>query len=233
MRGEALGYHFYFLSFITTLLAGCQPTTEPAGAGYDYFPLETGRYVIYDVQWQQYAPNAAPVEQIYQLKEVVGAAYTDVAGQTAWRLLRYRRPDDGQPWQPDSVWSARLINNEAIRTENGRDFVKLVFPLADGLRWNGNRHNPADAEEYLTRNNGEPYRVLDKPFYETVTVVARNDSTLLSQDKRIEVYARQVGMIFKEITQLQFCASSPGCVGTNQIDYGIRQLYHIRASGRE
>ena len=216
------------------LLLGCQSTTtEPVSAGYDYFPLTTGQYIIYDVQEQQYALNAAPVQRAYQLKEVVAASYTDVTGQTAYRLLRYRRAADGQPWQADSVWSARLVNAEAIRTENGRDFVKLLFPVSDRLTWNGNQLNSFGDDTYELRNSNQPYRVSDKQYDQTVTVVAQNDSTLVSQDKRIEVYARQVGLVYKERTQLQFCSSSPACVGKYQIDYGIRQVYRINASGHE
>lgn len=202
-------------------------------SGYDYFPLETGRYVVYDVQESQYAPNAVPVQQTYQLKEVMGAPYTDVAGTTAYRLMRYRRLSDSQNWQADSVWSARLLTNEGIRTENGQDFIKLVFPISDQLSWNGNRRNKSDPDDYELRNVGQPFRVQGKEFDETVTVVAQNDSTLLSQDKRIDKYARQIGLIYKERTHLQFCSSTPACLGHAQIEYGIRQIYRIRSYGKE
>ena len=138
---------------------GNADTTAPDNS---YFPLETGRYIVYAVQEDQYALTGAPVRQSYQLKEIAGAAYTDVTGQTAYRMLRYRRQNERQPWQPDSVWSARLVNNKAIRTENGQDFVSLLFPLRPGLRWNGNRHNTLGPDTYEVRNTGHPFRVLAK-----------------------------------------------------------------------
>jgi len=216
------------------LLAGCQSsTTDPVTSGYEYFPLETGRYVIYDVQKQQYSQTTTPILQTYQLKEVIGAAYTDATGQPTYRLMRYRRSTDNQPWQADSVWSARLVNNEAIRTENGLDFVTLMFPVSDHISWNGNRRNAGEPDNYEARNVGQPYRVQDKQFDQTVTVMAQNDSTLVSQDKRLNVYARQVGLIYKERTQLQFCTATPTCTGTHQIEYGIRYIYRIRTYGNE
>lgn len=207
--------------------------TEPVTSGYDYFPLETGRYVVYDVQEQQYGLNAASIQRTYQLKEVVGKTYSDVTGQTAYRLMRYRRSAESQPWQADSVWSTRIVNNKAIRTENGQDLVKLLFPINTALTWNGNGRNTAGSDDYVTRNVGQSYYVLGKKFDETVTVVAQDDSTLIAQEKRIEVYARQVGMIYKEQTQLQFCTATPACTGHSQIDYGIRQVYRIRTYGNE
>ena len=215
-------------------LVSCQPgNSDPVSSGYDYFPLETGRYVIYDVNEHRYALNVAPVQRTYQLKEVVGAAYADVTGQRAYRLMRYRRLAENQPWQADSIWSARLVGDEGIRTENGMDIVKLRFPVSDWLRWDGNRYNAAGDDACELSNSGLPYRVSDKQFAETVTVVAQQDSTLIAQDKRIEVYARRVGLIYKERVQLQFCSSTPACIGTYQIDYGIRQIYRLRSFGTE
>ena len=192
-----------------------------------------GHYVIYDVSEQRFSLTSAPVQRTYQVKERVGQRYTDATGQPAFRLLRYHRSTAQQPWQPDSAWSVRLVNNEAIRTENGLDFVKLVFPLGDRLRWDGNRYNASGRDEYEIRNSHQPYRVQPVSFGETVTVVAQNDSTLVSQDKRLEVYARQVGLVYRERIQVQFCSSSPGCIGRNQIDYGIRQFYRIQTYGTE
>lgn len=231
MRHRLYLYVFNSLLFVLT---NCRPTLpEPSSAGYNYFPLEAGRYVVYDVQEQRYTLTNPPVTLTYQIREVTGPAYTDVTGQTAYRLFRYRRQTNNQPWQADSVWSARVAGNEAIRNENGLDYIKLVFPVSDRLRWNGNRRNAIGEDEYETRNSGQPYRVFDKQFDQTVTVVGQNDSTLVSQDKRVEVYARQVGLVYKERVQLTFCSASPACIGQYQIDYGIRQFYRIRQYGRD
>ncbi|GAB3014150.1 hypothetical protein GCM10027185_06510 [Spirosoma pulveris] len=200
---------------------------------YDFMPLETGRYIIFDVQEIQYARSTSPLLRTYRLKETIGPAYTDVTGQVAYRLLRYRQISNGQPWQPDSIWSVRLVNNEVIRTENGQDFVKLLHPVSDGLRWNGNRYNLFGPDGYEARNVGAYFNVSGKEFRKTVTVVSRNDSTLIEQTKRIDVYAHQIGMIYKERTYLQFCTDTPACSGKNQIDYGLRQIYRIQTYGKE
>lgn len=216
------------------LLMGCQSsTTEPLTSGYDYFPLETGRYVVYDVQQQTYPINTSPIQQTFQIKEVIGKAYADVTGLTAFRLMRYRRLSESQPWQTDSVWSIRIVNNEAIRAENGQDLIKLLFPVQNSLSWNSNLRNAADADVYEMRNVGQNYYVQGKQFDETVTVVEQDDSTLINQDKRIDIYARHVGLIYKERTQLQFCTATPACIGRSQIEYGIRQVYRINTYGKE
>lgn len=216
------------------LLAGCRATSlAPPDEDANYYPLEPGRYVVYAVQEERYSLSAPPVRQTYQVKEAIGPAYTDVARQPAYRLLHYHRSTDAQPWQADSVGSVRRSGAELIRTEQGQEVVKLMFPIRDDLSWNGNRYNATGNDTYTVRNSGRPFRVVDTTYARTATVVMQNDSTLVAQHKRIDVYGQSVGLIYKERVQVQFCASSPGCVGTYQIDYGIRQIYRIRSYGRD
>ncbi|WP_232326011.1 hypothetical protein [Spirosoma montaniterrae] len=196
-------------------------------------PIETGRYILYTVDEERYAPARLVQRQTYQLKEITGEAYTDVSGRPAFRLLRFRRADAAQAWHPDSIWSVRLTENAAIRTENGRDYVKLMFPLRTGLRWNGNRFNNLGEDIYEAHTTNEPYRVVDKPFAPAIRIVQRNDSTLVSQDRRTEIYALGIGMIYKERIQLTYCTATPACIGKKQIEYGIRQIYRITDYGVE
>ncbi|QKZ14269.1 hypothetical protein [Spirosoma sp. KUDC1026] len=235
MRSHTLPYYQLFCLLSALLLLGaCQSdgSTLPDD-GADYFPLETGRYVIYNVTEERFLPNSSPAQQTtYQLKEVTGPVYTDVTGQPAYRLLRYRRSTGTQVWTADSIWSVRRVMNEMIRAENGLDFVALAFPISNRLRWNGNRYNQLAEDPYELRNSGQPYRVSSQQFDATVTALMQDDSTLLSRGKRLAVYARQVGLIYRERTQLTYCSSS-ACIGKAQIAYGTRQIYRIQQYGRE
>lgn len=214
-------------------LLGCStPTTEPVSLGPDFMPLETGRFIVYDVTEQRYSLTAAPTTTTYQLKETVGNSYTDVTGQTAYRLQRYRRATAAATWTPDSLWTARLTDRAAIRTENGVDFVKLQFPVQERDRWNGNQFNQYDDDQYQARQVRQPYTIGSQSFDETVQVVQEDDSTLVSRDKRVEVYARQLGLVYKERAQFHYC-STGACLGKAQIDFGVRQVFRLVAYGKE
>ncbi|WP_461099301.1 hypothetical protein [Spirosoma luteolum] len=223
---------FGYLLLLAGGLGGCQASLPSASdPGFDYQPLEPGRYVEYAVSETRYALNAPAVQRTYQLREEIGQPYRAVDGDTAYTLLRFRRSTAAQNWQTDSIWTIRRQTNAVIRTENGLDFVSLLFPARDGQTWNGNRLNALGEDDYTIRNAGQPYRVSAAGFDQTVTVVAQDDSTLVSQDKRLAVYARGVGLIYRERIQLQYCSSSPACIGTNQIDYGTRQYYRLTGYG--
>ncbi|GAB3890996.1 hypothetical protein GCM10028803_02360 [Larkinella knui] len=240
----AIRRHVHYLALLTIgttallLLDACQSvSTEPVVSGYDYQPLEKGNFWIYEVTEQQFSLNGSVATQTYQLREILTSSYTDSPngapiGTTTFRLERYRRSNDSQAWQPDSVSSIRVTDNQLIKTENNRSYVKLIFPLIDQFQWNGNAFNTSGEDLYQLKNTNKPFTVLSKPFPETATIVQQNDSTLVSQDKRVEIYARGVGLIYKEKVQLQFCSSTPSCVGKAQIDYGIRQYTRLRSYGK-
>ncbi|MFD1140312.1 hypothetical protein ACFQ4C_04300 [Larkinella insperata] len=228
-------FHFrsaLLLALTSIWLYACQTSTEPHTPGYEYVSLETGSFRVYDVTEQRFALNGPPVTQTYQLREITTDSPIDLANGSAFRIERYRRANEQEPWQPDSVSSVRIADDQLIRTENNVAYVKLLFPPTDQLQWNGNAYNTLGEDTYQLRNTGQPFSVLNQTFPETATVIQQNDSTLVNQDKRLEVYARNVGLIYREKVQLQFCSSTPVCVGKAQIDYGIRYYMWLRSYGK-
>lgn len=208
--------------------------TEPPETrlGHDFFPLETGRFVEYEVTETRYALAAPPVTRTSRLREVVREPFTDATGQPAFRLERLRRATDDDTWQPDSVWTARLEADRAVKTAGNGSFVKLIFPLREGIRWNGNALNDRGAEEYRIRRLDQAWQADNQPFSRTLEVVQREDSSLASLERRTERYARGVGLIFSENTQFFYCTSA-ACLGKGQVDFGRQTIYRIRTYGKE
>jgi len=203
-----------------------------ARIGYDFFPLETGRFIEYDVQEMQYPLARPPVLTTYQVKERIGEAFTQTEGIASYRLERFRRSDERQSWLLDSVYTLRRETTRALRTEHNVAYVKLVFPVSEGLRWNGNAFNARDSETYELRNLDQPFRVGTQTFARTLSVLQREDSSLVSLQRRNECYARNIGLIYRENTQVFYC-NSPDCLGKGTIDFGTKLIYRIRTYGKE
>ncbi|MEZ4905470.1 MAG: hypothetical protein R2822_28740 [Spirosomataceae bacterium] len=169
----------------------------------------------------------------YQLKELVTERYTDASGQSAYRITRFRRDFDGQRWQADSTIILQLKFDHAIRNENGRDFVKMIFPANHKTTWNGNLYNNLGEDRYELENIQKSFKIGETNFPQIVTVIQQNDSTLVNQDKRIEVYAVNVGLIYRERINVQYCSNTPNCIGKAQIDFGTKQYIRFKRSGKE
>ena len=228
----------WLLAFCGVSLLSCERAPlVPAPQDYAYFPLETGRFVEYDVVETIYTLSTPPSTQTYQLREYTAQSFVDLSGQESYRIERFRRTNASQAWAPDSVWVAKRTLNQAIRTENNLSYLKLVFPLSQGLRWNGNAFNTlggqeAGQDEYILEDLNQPKQIGKETFDKTLTIRQQNDSTLVNLDRRTEIYALNVGLVYKEISQLAYCYQGT-CLGKGQVDFGVRRIQKVSRYGKE
>jgi hypothetical protein len=232
---------------------GCQRSSEsalvtakPATSDTAFYPLQPGWFVVYGLTTTQYQPNKAPVVTDSQRKVRVGSLFTDAAGNKTFRIERFRRANESQPWIADSVGSARWDNNQLIRIENGVSVVGLIVPLVENAYWNPNLYNatatnPNPPSAVLPNLVGDFYQlqhtyqsvVVGKlRFSASVVVRQRADSTLLGQDKRNEIYAFGVGLVYRESVQVRFCYTGD-CIGKARIETGTAQQQRILYYGVE
>lgn len=197
------------LVFALGMAVSCNKTDDfQTDFKYEYFPTDSGRYVEYQVDsvlWNSFFDPPSVDTITFQVREVYESEFLDGSGNTMRRIERYRRADSTQAWQLVDVWSAGLTDNKAIWNEENLRFVKLVFPITNGLTWRGNQF--VDTENGPIFLDDWTYEVtsLDVPatigglnFDSTLTVVLHADSNLIEKTTAIEVYARGVGLVQKE-----------------------------------
>lgn len=192
---------------MATLMNSCDLGTIERARPEDgpaFAPIGPGRYVVYDVASVEHFELAEDIYRFYQLKEVFVAPFTDPEGRESWRIERYIRPIGSQRWEIDSVWQARLDNGRYIRTENNTPFIRLAFPERAGLSWNGNAFNALGAETYRIEQFNQPFRVRNRSFNPTLTVLQQRDSSLIHRDFRYEVYAQEIGMVYKRVERFRY-----------------------------
>ncbi len=219
---------------LVILLMGACTTPDAVNqevAGYNYFPLEAGRYTEYQVNEVRYTvTSSTPKTTTYYLKEVCGKPYVGLTGAEQFPIERYKKGTLAANWVLDSVWTAYLLPDRAVRVENNTAFVKLSFPLAQESTWNGNLLNTYPDEVYKARFEA-PFPAQNE-FPGSLTVVQRRDSSIVSLYKRHEVYAPGVGLVYKENTAWEYC-QEPACLGSGKIDAGSRRIVKIMKSGKE
>jgi hypothetical protein len=221
-----------FALFVLGMIFGCQKQYDcgcfyPTN-GKDFFYPVVGQSVIYDVQEIQYALTTTPTIKNYQLKEVLASISIENDGKEALRIERYRRENDSQKWAIDSVFLAKKEIDKALKTENNVTYVKLIFPVSEGLKWNGNAYNVLGDDSYELKKLNQSFQTNGQNFSKTLTVVQQNDSTLVDLKRRLEIYAEGIGMIYQEKTNVSYC-NSGDCLGKGKIDFGTKYILKIKS----
>ncbi len=222
------GYLFFIL---LAGLASCSDE-DPINTdvGLNYFPLQTGDSWIYAVE--ETTINQTRETKTYELRVVVMDSVMNTNGAYTYTFHRDKRMTETDSWQSYQTWTAEVSLNQLIQNEGNELFVKLIFPLSNDLTWNGNQFNNLPNMGNLFNGKGsEVYHAgeydqsktlsTNLQFAKTITITQNNfDDPIVGKDVRKEVYARDVGLIYKEITQLEYC-TAVDCLGQQKVDKGI------------
>lgn len=208
----------------------CDRTGEPSLdiPGPEYFPLETGSFIIYDVDSVSITQNVETAF-VFQLRISVVDSFMNAEGNMSYVLQRHKRADPAQPWKAAGTWTAWKSIRQAVVTEGNISYVKLQFPLSQGIAWNGNALNSLGGPDRCNDADCDRYEVNDiEPL-----VVVKQDSAVdvLTKDIRIEKYSKDVGLVYKESTVYEFCEVDP-CAGTDFVVEGTRYKMEMVESGK-
>lgn len=187
---------------IVVILFSCEKKTEdPADMGYDYFPLKPGMYAIYEVDSFYIDCQFNIYDTLkFQLKEKIDTFFTDASGQLSMRIERSVRNNPSSNWQIRDVWWAYVLPTRAVKVEENMKYVKLIFPVINGKRWNGNAYNSITDWNFDYRYTGvdEPYSNGILQFDSVATVLQQQvEGNLLLYKYQLEKYARGIGLVYQ------------------------------------
>lgn len=220
---KQLSYGLIILTIIVFTLPSCKRdkglTPE---MGYNYFPDQVGKYVVYDVDSFYYNDFYKPLKIDtfkFQIKEKIESIFPDNQNRPTIRLERYVRYHSdtvaysAMPWTLRNVWTENKTATTAEKIENNVRFIKLSFPVNETQTWNGNVQNTGtelflnDPSSLMTTMNYS-YDYFDVPkkigtfSFDSVLQVTQYDdkSAFLTQRAFYqERYARNVGLVYKRV----------------------------------
>ncbi|HNP17095.1 MAG TPA: hypothetical protein PKL31_01570 [Fulvivirga sp.] len=189
--------------------------------GYDFFPLAKGQYSIYQVSETSYLATGEVVNDNYQLLEEIHDSFL-TAEDSTYVIYRFRRNTSDDEWTFINTWQARRTPLQAIVIEGNTPFIKISFPLKAGKVWNGNGLNTNEPDEYKMDSVYFSYiNEADQQFDNTVTVIqSDNQDFIVKQDKRFEIYAQNIGLVYARKLILVYCSEND-CLGQQLIDTGL------------
>lgn len=193
--------YLIIITALTAFISSCKKNEDqaPLYLGYDYFPVNTGRVLIYDADstiTDEF--TQATTMHHFQIKEVIDSTYLDNENRPTQRIERYMRDSANAPWVIFKVWSATLTNTRAERYEDNVRYVKLVFPVKQDIHWNGNALNTNDALDYMYTEVNSAMMLNNASYDSVLTVLQDEEDNLIEHRYFMEQYAAGVGMIYKE-----------------------------------
>ena len=216
--------------------AGCDSNDidpDPERLGLEFYPLETGLYRDYKIRHIRYSAISKPDTSNYYLREHVLDSVVNMEGGYTYILARYSKDSLNLDWELDSLWKAEK-NSKFVRiTENNVPYVKLVFPVKEGMSWDGNAYNNEEPKEYAMGHAYQPFQVLDSMYEESVTIM--HDSIpdqIVRYILKYEVYGNNVGLIFMEDQDLNYCTWDY-CRGQGIIDEGFFYRQELIGYGKD
>lgn len=219
---------FIFLAILFLGINSCKKDKDPLpDMGYNYFPNEEGRYIVYDVDSIYYDDFDNTIDTFkFQLKHKIESIYNDNQGRPTQRIEQYVKmynhsiPYSAMNWILRDVWAANASSTSAEQVEENVRFVKLAFPVKETQKWNGNAQNILTAWNYTYNFFDLPRTHGNIAFDSVLEVNQYNQKTLIEYTYYIERYARNVGMIYKRVIDVESQPSPNLTPSQLQVFYG-------------
>jgi hypothetical protein len=173
---------------------------NPVDLKQEYFPVDIGNWIIYDVVDIRHDINHDTLN--YQIKEIITADFFDNSGRLAQRVERYVRNSDTEPWQFGDVWHSIRTSRSAEKVEEDERFVKLIFPVTEFKYWDGNAYNQRVSWEYYFDSIDYAGSVGSIVYDSLAYVMQRENSNFVEYEQAFEVYAKNIGLVEKQLIDL-------------------------------
>lgn len=192
------------------------PEPAPLSPENEFFPLEKGKYVLYDVDstiWDD--QKCVTVTRHYQMMWTIADTFTDAEGRLSYRIDTRIRKKAEDVWKTHEIIYVTNTGTTLEMAHSGLRFIKMQFPVKAGEKWNGSALiNVDDSDlsyfkdwQYMYEAFREPFNTGHANFTNTVTVLQRNETindpeTIPNQDASRtfgkEVFASGIGMVYRE-----------------------------------
>lgn len=189
------------ITCILTVLFSCDKffNTPSPLQHRDYFPLNSGRYMEYEVMEITHDELSSIQSDTsrYLLRCEIQDSFMDNSGRLAWEYVRFKRDNANQSWSQSDLWTVNLTDNKAQTVEENQRMVKLVFPIGPLTLWDANQFNTDPKLTCRYDKIHEPLSLNGFSFDSTLRVEQENSRNLLIFRRKYEIYANKVGLIKK------------------------------------
>lgn len=212
------------------LIVGCTPNPTPS-FHHNYFGMEQGRYVIYDVIEIVHDDDLNQHDTtIYQLKTYWADTFVDNEGRIAREFKRYVRASSNDPWLFQDLWTGIIDGIRAELIEENQRVVKLVFAPTMSKQWDANAYNTLGSQICSYRDIHGDTLIDNYNFDSTLVVEQEQFNSLIDSVRRFDMYAKKVGLIYKYERDLHYQINGQSQIYLNE---GTERYYRFVSTGIE
>lgn len=215
----------FFLVVWVVFLQGCKRQVIPAediDLGKEYYNLTVGYDIEYAVDSIIYDDFNQRIDTFsLEFKDAVVDTFTDNEGRLSYRIQRYYRQDSTYAWSEHYNFYATPTSSRLEVVDRNLRFIKLVFPVKLNTRWYGNSYIPTafnnelkwmDQWDYKYEDINVPFNTGFISFPSTVDILQADytegdesdPNSYSARGYSREVYAKNVGLIYKEMTRWEY-----------------------------
>jgi len=211
---------------LVMIFSSCSESTfEQNGEeqGYDYYPIVIGNEWIYEVDSTIYLQDGADVlKSISQVKEEI-TELLDPDGEK-YIITKSVRKSDTDPWVVNDKFLVENDGEKLYKTELNRRFIKLVFPVREGKKWDGNVHFDSSADvdvfgnmlavfedwDYKIQQEVNAVEIANNTYNDVIRVEQSDSGNVgINYSRNYEQYAKGVGLIYRENNALSSQIKTP------------------------
>lgn len=221
----------YFAFAVLSLFASCDKSDIDTIDANRYGVLEEGSYIIYDVREENYsAGKDAPDVSSWQEKDQIISLSKESENSTVATVARFKRSGDTDYWMKVKEFRIVRSPDKLLTTIDNESFLSLIFPIDLRTTWNGNQYNNRETEDYRYSDINAPVTLAQQSFGNTLTVVERQDSSIINKYSGIKKYALDIGLVYDDQVSFEYC-QTPECLNSD-----IRQVesgYHRTRTAKQ
>jgi hypothetical protein len=218
----------FYLLLVVLAVTGCKKQDSFTLTDIkELYPLQAGKTFFYRLDSTVIAADSKSLlVRSYNAKDSIESTYTDAAGRPAYRIFRYIRDTfNVQPWRYIFTYTAVFDKNHVEFVDNNLRFVTLTNPITEGSQWKGTQYINTSDFGYLKdwnfeyRDAYQPFTVKKGSLQNTYTVYQEDYQTYASlpfdasqyHERRYgkEVYAKGIGLVYKEFLYWQWQPNNP------------------------
>lgn len=231
--------HIIFILSVATALISCKKNQNKEVEDYldfSYTPAYEGYWRIYDVESLLIDAKIGVRDTVvYEMKEIYESSFLDKSGNTVYRIERYRRDIGDSIWMFDEVIRDIKTDYTFDRIVDNQRIVNVVYPLIRNYTWDGLMYLDRDITpaymdnwlfltSYFNRNGS----INDINFDSTLYVEQINISDVHILRSANEIYAKDVGLIFKKIAYFDSQNANQSIDWSIKAEKGFSVTYSIK-----